>query len=480
MKNKIFISILLLAVFFVPYSCSDVLDEEVYSELSDSYLKTESGLNTVVYSAYSSFNATGFTLTRDFFINVYMSGIGYGKGGTWETGTAVTFQTYTWDSNNAYFSSDLWNNPYTSIRNANILLDKIVVEDADYSDDYRKLITAEAKGIRGASYAALFNHFGPTPVFTTTETTELELPRASEQEMLTRIETDLTEAAADLPVEPVQYGRMCKGGALGFLCKHYLNTHQWQKAADAAQQIIGLGKYSLQPNYLDAFGPENEGNSEVVWANPADAANSAEFFMALAYPTDFPLPLPSQGTWATRTYLYDSFLDSFEENDSRLDGIATSYVSKQTGETVIGYGEDHSLPIKFGFDPNAVAFFSGIDLPRLRYSDILLARAEALNEIGGPSQEAIDLINQVRARAGISLLSDGDFTQASLRDQILEERFHEFYFEGKEVEDLVRQGKLISDAISRGVNAKEYHVLFPIPQAEIDANTNINENNPGY
>ena len=482
MKNKIFISILLLAASLVPYSCTDVLEEEVYSELSDSYLKTESGLNTVLYSTYSSFNATGFTLVNDYFISVYMSGIGYGKGGTWETGTAVAFQTYTWDSNSGYFGTT-WSNNFTSIRNANILLDKISVEDADYSDNYRKLITAEAKGIRGASYAILFNHFGPTPIFTTTETTDLELPRATEQEMLSRIETDLTEAAADLPVEPAQYGRMCKGGALGFLCKHYLNTHQWQKAADAAQQIMALGYYSLQANYLDAFGVLHEGHSnnpEVIWANPADAANSPEFFMALGYPTDFPLPLPSQGTWATRTYLYDSFLDSFEENDTRLGGIVTSYVSKQTGQTVVGYGENHSLPVKFGFDPNAVAFMSGIDLPRIRYSDILLARAEALNEINGPNDEAIDLINMVRTRAGISSLSAGDFNKESLRDQILEERFHEFYFEGKEREDLKRQGKLISDAVSRGVNAKDYQVLFPIPQAEIDANTNINENNSGY
>ena len=479
MKNKIYISILLLALFVVPFGCTDVLEEEVYSELSDTYLKTEGGMNTVLTSAYSSFNATGFTLVTDYFVSVYMSGIGYGKGGTWETGTAVAFQTYTWDSNSGYFNTT-WNNNFTSIRNANILLDKINVEDADYSDSYRKLITAEAKGIRGASYATLYNHFGPTPIFTTTETTELELPRASEQEMWARIETDLSEAAADLDAEPAQLGRMCKGGALGFLCKHYLNTRQWEKAAATAKQIIELEEYDLQPNYLDAFGVANEGNNEVIWANPADASNSPEFFMALGYPTDFPLPLPSQGTWATRTYLYDSFLDSFEENDTRLEGINTGYISKQTGELVIGYGADKSLPIKFGFDPNAVAFMSGIDMPRIRYSDILLARAEALNEISGPTQEAIDLINEVRERAGISSLSLGDFNKESLRAQILEERMHEFFFEGKEREDMIRHGVLVSDAVSRGVNAKESHELFPIPQTELDANSAINENNPGY
>ena len=478
MKNKIFISIILLAVFLVPFGCTDVLEEDVYSELSDQYLKTEDGLNTVLYSAYASFNATGFTLVRRYLNDVYMAGVGYGKGGSWETDVAVAMQTYTWDSNNAYSSTE-WSNSYTSIRNANILLDKIGVEDAEYSDDYIKLISAEAKAIRGAAYANLFNLFGPTPIFTTTETTELELPRVSEQEMFARIETDLTEAINDLPVEPVLYGRMSKGGALGFLCKYYLNTKQWQKAADAAQQIISLGKYSLQTSYLDAFGVQNEGNDEVIWANPADPVNSPEYFMALAYPTDFPLP-PGLGTWATRTYLYDSFLDSFEDGDTRLDGVATSYVSTATGETVVGYGANLSLCVKYGFDPNAVAFMSGIDLPVLRYSDILLAKAEALNELQGPNQETIDLMNQVRSRAGIGDLSMAGFTKESLKAQILEERMHEFYFEGKDREDMIRHGVLISNAVSRGVNAKDYHVLFPIPQIEIDANSNINENNTGY
>ncbi len=478
MKNKIIIPFIIIVASLLPYSCTDVLEEEVYSELSDEFLKTESGLNTIMYSLYSSAHLTGFNYVRGMFISAYMSGIGWGQGGSWETDVAVNFRNFTWDANNGY-SSNQWSVLFTIIRNANLLLDKLNSGEGEYSDDYSKLLTAEAKGLRGYAYASLYNKFGTTPIFTTTETTELELPRATEAEMLNQIETDLTEAAADLPVTPEQYGRMTKGAALAFLCKHYLNTKQWQKSADAAQDIIDLSEYSLQTNYADVFGVANEGNSELIWVHCADASNKAEYLSGLNFPTDFPFPLSNQGTWATRTYWTDEFLDSFEENDTRTEAFITSYVNT-SDVTVVGYGEDKSLCNKHGLDPNAVAYLGGIDMPDIRYADILLARAEALNELNGPTQEGIDLINEVRTRAGITSLSVGDFTQTTLKDKILDERLHEFFFENKEREDLIRHDKLISTALARGAAAKDYHVLFPIPQSELDANSNLNENNTGY
>ncbi len=479
MKYRILLSILLIAGLTVPFSCSDVLEEEVYSELSDEFLKKESGISTLLYSMYNSAQTGGFGYPLDMFVNVYMAGTGWGQGGSWEISTAVTFNDFTWDANNG-FSSTKWNGAYGIIRNANLILDKI--NEGDYSAELKSLYTAEAKGMRGYAYASLYNVFGPAPIFTTTETTDLERPRATDAEMLTRIETDLTEAAAALPVVPEQYGRITKGAALAFLCKHYLNTKQWQKSADAAEDIMDLGRYALQANYADVFGVANEENLELIWVRPADAALSPEFLNGLNFPADYPFPLPNQGTWATRTYWYDDFLDSFEANDTRLNAFVTSYVSTAPGVgTVVGYGEDKSLCAKHGLDPNAVAFMGGIDLPEIRYADIILARAEALNELNGPNQESIDLINMVRTRAGITSLTVGSFTKESLRDQILEERMHELFFEGHEREDMIRHGVLISNALARGSsNARDFHVLLPIPQTEIDANSNINENNSGY
>jgi len=163
MKNKILISIILFLVLTVPYSCTEPLVEEVYSELSDAYLKTEAGMNTLVYSAYASAHTAGLTYPRDIMVSTYMSGNGYGVGGSWETATAVVFANYTWDANNNHLVAK-WNELFTIIRNANIVLDKIDLEGTDYSDSYKQTTTAEMKAIRGSAYAIAYNAFGPTPI----------------------------------------------------------------------------------------------------------------------------------------------------------------------------------------------------------------------------------------------------------------------------------------------------------------------------
>src|SRR5690606_12480916 len=117
----------------------------------------------------------------------------------------------------------------------------------------------------------------------------------------------------------------------------------------------------------------------------------------------------------------------------------------------------------------------GNDIVLMRYADILLARAEALNEISGPTQESIDLINEVRVIAGVPELQLVDFPdKESLRDHILAERGWEFHTEALRRQDLIRHGKFISGALARGKTAaRPHHVLYPIPQREIDANPNL-------
>ncbi|RYY20315.1 MAG: RagB/SusD family nutrient uptake outer membrane protein, partial [Chitinophagaceae bacterium] len=123
---------------------------------------------------------------------------------------------------------------------------------------------------------------------------------------------------------------------------------------------------------------------------------------------------------------------------------------------------------KYFPDPASLNADAGNDIPELRFADILLSRAEALNESGGPTQESITLINRVRTRAGVALLSLGAFTKETLRDAILNERKWEFFTEGFRRQDLLRHNRFISNAVARGKNAKPYHVLYAIPQPEID------------
>jgi hypothetical protein len=91
----------------------------------------------------------------------------------------------------------------------------------------------------------------------------------------------------------------------------------------------------------------------------------------------------------------------------------------------------------------------------------------------------IDLVNQVRNRAHAPLLSLAGYTQSTLRDAILQERKWEFYHEGKSREDELRHDIFISNAVARGKNAKAFQVVYPIPQAEVDANPNLDQTD-GY
>ena len=133
------------------------------------------------------------------------------------------------------------------------------------------------------------------------------------------------------------------------------------------------------------------------------------------------------------------------------------------------------------FDNNAISNAHGNDIPVLRYADILLSKAEALNELRGVNDSSLLLINLVRTRAGIPDILSADVAgKDAFRDMILRERGWEFISEGKRREDLIRHGKFYTSAVQRGITAaKETHVRFPIPQSEIDANKAI-EQNDGY
>jgi hypothetical protein len=139
--------------------------------------------------------------------------------------------------------------------------------------------------------------------------------------------------------------------------------------------------------------------------------------------------------------------------------------------------------LKYGEDPASDGLFCGTDIVLIRYADILLLRAEALNEINGPNQESIDLINQIRDRAfnnnpakkvNLSMFAD----KQSLNDYILQERQFELLFEGERRADLIRHDKYIQQAQDRGVtNAQPHHVRYPLPSfIIIEGQGNIKQN----
>lgn len=486
MKNSIKY-LLCLAIFsLIHLGCEDVLDVVPPGEFSPgNVLNNEAGLTSLLYSAYRYQNLQN---GHKNLINMeeVTTDVAFNTGGG-ENRTLSLFINFTWDPSVGWIQGSMWNPHYNAIRDANIILENIATADVD--PDVASLIAAEARYIRASEYAAMYNWFGPVPLRTSTSQEE-SLPRAREEELLSFIESELEAIIPDLPDpgQEAQWGRATKGHALGILTKFYLNTKQWTKVADATQRLIGIGYYDLYPVFKDMFKVENERNREMVVAWPQiNDTGSGNTYPNGAFPPNFaysPL-LPeyvwttSMANWATQYRLRDDFVDSFDPADERLITIVQEYVNRNGDMVNLRSTPNNSRCLKF-FDPNAVANFHGNDSPIVRYADILLSRAEALNEMNGPSQDALDLINAVRNRAGLEDLTLADASsKEALRDLILAERGWEFVAEGKRREDLIRHGKFIEMAQARGISAQAHQVVFPIPAAEINANPAV-EQNQGY
>ncbi|MCY1722078.1 RagB/SusD family nutrient uptake outer membrane protein [Prolixibacteraceae bacterium Z1-6] len=483
-NNKITIIGLIFSILLFS-GCEDLLKEDVYSELDpDGLFNNEIGAEAVLYSAYAEASLNDHNGKSFLNLEEWCTDIEWETGGG-ENQTAVQMINFTWDASTGWITDLMWRRPYRGVRNANTILDNI--DESTLPDASKKLIKAEARFVRATEYYYMYTSFGPVPLRTSAEE-ELELTRATEEEMMTFLETEFSEIILDLPAPGSEklYGRAHKGAAAAFLCKFYLTTKQWQKCADAAEDVMGMG-YELYPDFRELFKVENERNDEYIWVHQAVIEAPGNLYINGAFPIGFAVE-PKSGfiwtsnmrNWAAQYRLYDSFYNSFEEGDQRKELIISEYINKQ-GETVSLLNANNTRSFKFWPDVNAQANHHGNDIPQIRYADILLARAEALNELNGPNQESIDLINKIRNRANLDDIAVADFgSKEALRDHILKERGWEFYSERKRRQDLIRHDKFISSAQERGItNAQAHHVRMPIPQIEIDANP-LCEQNPGY
>ncbi|MDR8392414.1 RagB/SusD family nutrient uptake outer membrane protein [Aliifodinibius sp. S!AR15-10] len=481
--KKLFL-VILFAPLLVLLSCENMVEPEVYSQLDPTnVMSSEKGIKGTLNAAYAEANHNQWNGHSILNMNEMTTDTYWDTGGG-ENRILIQMINFTWGPDTDWFNSLLWNQPYRAIRNANTVLDNI--DQATVSDELKNQYIAEARFIRALSYYRLYTWFGPVPLRTSTEG-ELEIPRAPESELLSFIETEFQEAIPDLPeVNQVEeYGRAHKSAARGYLTLFYLNTKQWQDASDMAQTIIDNGHFQLVEDYSTMFHKDGELNSEFIWANYAELP-AGNIWINGSFPPGFRRDpqtgltwTNSMNNWATQYRIYDSFYNTFDQNDERLVLILEEY-ENQDGEMVSLRDNDDYRALKY-FDPNASANNHGTDRPTIRYAEILLARAEALNELNGPNQESIDLINEIRDRAELNDVSLADFAnKEELRDQILAERGWEFYAERKRRIDLIRMGKFVEQAQNRGATtAQDFHRRYPIPQPAMDANPQL-EQNPGY
>ncbi|MEM9326325.1 MAG: RagB/SusD family nutrient uptake outer membrane protein [Bacteroidota bacterium] len=474
-------------------ACNDFLEEEVFTEFDPAeFLQDESGIDALLVGAYSQVEITGFGGARDYFniLQEFPTDIAWETGGGLER-LVVPIINFAWDPSLGFFNNQ-YNRYYSAIATANNVL--LVADDVQGVDEASlNRARAEARFIRGLSYYILHNLFGPTPIIEIPAGASLdeieaigrETPRATEEEYRGYVEGDLVFAA-----ETLEFGglssRANRGNALAVLTKFYLNNKQWTEAAATALQVIEEGGYALFNDYSTLFAVSGESNNEFIFRFECLVGSSQQnVYMPHAFPPNFPIA-SNWENFGAQFRTYTAFYETFDEDDVRRALFVSEYTPTTSGELTPldrdadGNPLDNVRSFKFIPDPDAQGRFNGNDIPFIRLADILLVRAEALNELSGPNQESIDLINQVRERVSASVVSLGDFgSQEALRDFILAERGRELYTEGVRREDLIRHGSFIQQAIDRGKNAQPHQVLYPLPQAQLDNNPNLVQN-PGY
>lgn len=473
--------LLIVGLLLFSVGCEKPLDEETFSVFGPSnFYNTADDAESLLNSVYA--NAGGYRdIARDnLTLGEMTTDIMIERGGAINAQTQP-IEDFEFPTNHPYFLNT-WGRFYSAIYRANSVIDQVPGIDMD--EERRAEIVAEARFLRAFSYYKLHDLFGPVPLVLTSNTSASDRPgKATEEEFNTFMNAELEKAGEVLPVTTPDYGRATKGAAFGLLSKFQLNNKNWQAAADNAKKVMDLGVYDLftDSNRADLFAIDNQQDNEFIFVLPfptMPTSGLGNTYLSHAAPPGYKFKFPPKANFAAQFKTRSEFLNLFEEGDQRLNSFLFQY-ENLAGETV-ELGQDDVRSFKYLEDPNGIGDVSGNDYPIIRYADILLTRAEALNELQGPNQESLDLINQVRMAAGLPNIELNNYSsKTALRDFIFDERGREFFTEALRRQDLIRQGTFIEKAVARGKPAVDYQVLFPIPQSEVDKNPNL-EQNPGY
>ncbi|MEJ7739297.1 MAG: RagB/SusD family nutrient uptake outer membrane protein [Chitinophagaceae bacterium] len=394
-------------------------------------------------------------------------------------------------NNDAGILTSSWRNYYNMINRANNILAKI--EKADVSiiknkDQY----TAEAKFLRALAYFNLVRIFGDVPLVTAPVTIEEAYKKGREKtdkiydEIIIR---DLLDAEIRLPVKysGTDLGKATKGAARSLLGKVYLTRKDFPKAEAKLKEVTTMG-YALLKNFNDLFDyTKDEHHSEYIF----DIEYEQGIGEGSNFTSQFSLSFQGAGVLATvMAQMYglppagggdqgvpaEGLFAAFVTQDLRKDitvatGLTRDGVYTPISTTGIGaFTKKYLTPIPKANDSRA-------NWKVIRYADVLLMLAEALNE-NGKTSEALGYVNQVRTRA--SLPEYAGLTADDTREKIYLERRLELHMEGHRWFDLVRTGRALS--VMQPFGMKPHMTVFPIPQSEIEVINNraVFPQNPGY
>lgn len=510
MKNIYTKIIIVCCALFSLHSCA--LENEVYDDINPDMfpLNAEDANALVMANAYNVFLsdqynglfavATGYQTISDAVTDhVEISWEGYDyRYNSYEAGE------YSIDDN-------MNRSPYKFANRLSAMVLTIDrIKGATMDATLKERYIAEVKCGMGFLSFLLYDLFGPIilPDLETLKDPVADkiLPRATEEEMLTFIETNLKEATGILPYKYAvsDYGRFTKGMANTILLKFYMRIGDWDKAVTIGQELTTNNEYGYQlvDDYNDLFSLTTEQNTEVIYASPAIDGAMENNWLAHVLPSDFPTKSGIM-KWGGFKMSWP-FYESYDARDKRLSRVFGEYTGddgtihnrfndRDNGSSgVLFLG---AVPVKYGLD-GVKGENNQIDLVIYRYADVITLYAEALvRKNNTVSQTSLGYLNEIRTKhGGLRAYLMGEVSRPEIfLEKMLEERGYEFFFEGVRRQDLIRHGKFIEAAkekaifagrsvekIDTQVDGQYKYERFPLPLRVITEGKGIVKQNPGY
>jgi starch-binding outer membrane protein, SusD/RagB family len=488
MKNiiKILFSVILA---FTLFSCEDFLDLKpasqsiaVQNESSDSVLYKSAGeVESALAGVYAGFRNEYFEL--DYFVN----GDAQSDDAYAGADNPANFQIddYNIDATNSNVSRD-WGYLYSIIGQANTVINNVdAITDPELTDARKKEIKAEASFIRAFMYFQLVQLWGDVPLqLTEIKTISAELlpelyvimfpPRTPVADVYIQIIADLETALPGVKTSSADKGFVTKGAVNAMLAKVYATQvpQDWDKVLQYSNDVIN-GGYSLLPEYDQLWDNAHENSSEAIFEiNYEGTSSSGNWGVGMFIGMD----------WKKFNIPSNDLVAAFDtENDVIRKASSITFLDV-SGKWSDAHWPQTSYPFinkyRINISPSPQNYIF------LRLADIILLKAQALNEKGDVAGAA-EMVNQIRSRVSLPATPASD--QAAMRLAIEKERRLELAFEGHRWYDLKRTDRAIEvinnvkgeGGASLGYNLTATKLLWPIPQAELDKNTNLIQN-PGY
>ncbi|WP_269684358.1 RagB/SusD family nutrient uptake outer membrane protein [Flavobacterium lacustre] len=483
--KKIYISMFALSAYFFSGCSNDYLDVDQTESISTKDIElfnNDEGAATFVTAIYSKFldwNMTSFSWIGLSSIASDDADKGSSPGDTGSDKDLMDALTYNASTPS---TSEIFAANYEGINRCNQALS--IIPQLDKADSaLRARLLGEAKFLRAFMYFTLVKTYGGVPIIdhlpnpSSEEDRVMQLTRKSSEEVYAYIENDLNDAIVALPNKSAyptsERGRASKGAAYALLAKINLYQENWQKVVDNCNLVTG---YSIVSDYASMYRLAGENDAESIFEIQGTGSVPAKGISGYSN---------TQGArgaggwgWGFNTPSV-SLVNAYEEGDVRK------------GATIIFAGttlyDGRVVPLtvenpRYNYKAYSSAFTDGwetdTNIKYLRYAEVLLMKAEALNELG-QTTEAIPLLNQIRTRAGLA--NTTAVSQGDVRTAIWKERRVEMAMEHDRFFDLVRTGQAqAAFAVDGKTFVTGKHELFPLPQAFIAQTGGLSTQNPGY